>query len=69
MNGNQEGQVAYEMSREERYRKRADELRTIADGLTSESARQTVLNVAAEYEELATSARHLPQPNRTATDP
>ena len=61
--------MEYEMSREERYRRRADELHTIADGLTDESARQTVLNVAAEYEQLANSARHLPQPNRTATAP
>lgn len=60
--------MAYEMSREERYRKRADELRTIADGLVDEGARETLLCVAGEYEQLAISARHLPQPNRPATD-
>jgi hypothetical protein len=52
--------MAYEMSREERYRKRAEELRTIADSLTSAEAKKTLLDVAADYERLAEIARVSP---------
>ena len=61
--------MAYEMSREERYRKRAEELRAIAVTMESVSARKTLLDVAAEYDQLAVSARHLPDPNRPNSDP
>jgi len=60
--------MAYQMSREERYRKRAEELRALADTMETESARKTLLDVADEYDDLARSARHLPDPNRPYTD-
>jgi hypothetical protein len=61
--------MAYQMTREARYLKRAEELRTIADSLTDPGARKTLLDIAAEYDQLALSARHLPEPNRPSSDP
>jgi len=43
----------------ERYRKRAEELRVIADGMPNPTAKQIVLDCAASFEQIAESAKHL----------
>jgi hypothetical protein len=56
---------------EKRYRKRAKELRTIAAVMATEDARKLLLDVAAEYDEMAESARRLvqPKPKRPVGEP
>jgi hypothetical protein len=36
-----------------RYRNRAEEVRVLAEGLTDETARKTLLDIAASYDKLA----------------
>ena len=52
----------WRMSNVEDWRMKAEELRTIADGMTSDHARQKMLNAAANYERLADEAEKRDKP-------
>ena len=43
----------------ERYRKRAEELRAIALGMPHSKAKQTMMDAAARFDQIAESAKHL----------
>jgi hypothetical protein len=49
--------MAYELTREERYHKRAEELRAIADGISDEKAKKAMLDAAAAFDQLVESAK------------
>jgi hypothetical protein len=60
--------VMSDLSRAERWRRRAEELRTVADGMRTEVARATLLHFAADLEEMAErserSEKSSPTPGR-----
>ena len=52
----------------ERYRERAAQIRNILDAMPPSSERDLLVQVAADYDELASAARILDQANRPHTD-
>lgn len=47
-----------------RYRKRAEEIRTIADGMLDSSSRRILLSIAQDYERMAVSLDRIEETDR-----